>query len=205
MSKNYYIIEIKGCTDSLFGDCAVVLANPIKEIKMGTYSSQSVTPCVCAETKRFFFPDDDYILEPLLRFARNQSPWTPDFDYFNEERIFDEDTNKHIVIYRHHSFWEDVPSATENSAPIRISSEKQCILSRRYQDYMRQNYMIDPIDLQEYVGRLCDNDPNFFAWIFDDSSLRGCSVYELDDEYQEAWQHFYDRCDPYFNRDEDEY
>lgn len=97
-----------------------------------------------------------------------------------------------------------MPSPVGNSQPIRVSRDKQYILSQQYQDYMRRNYQFDPIDLQEYVGRLRDNDPYFFAWLFDDNSIRGCSEWELDYEYQEAWEHFYTRCDPYFNEQEDE-
>lgn len=198
MATKYFILEVKGVTDSRFGECAVIMANPIREIKMGSYSSQSVTPYVCSDTIRFFFPDDPHILEPVLRLARSESPWQPDMDYFKEERVFDENAKKHITIYRHLSFWGNVPSAAANSTPIRVSKEKQYILSQQYQDYMRRNYMYDPIDLQEYVGRLSDNDPNFFAWLFNDNSLSGYSEWELDEEYQEAWRHFYERCDPYF-------
>lgn len=198
MATKYFILEVKGVTDSRFGKCAVINANPIHEIKMGSYSTQSVTPYICSDTISFFFPDDPYILEPLLRLARNESPWQPDMDYFKEELAFDENDKKHITIYRHLSFWGDVPSAVANSTPIRVSNEKQYILSQQYQDYMRQNYMYDPIDLQEYVGRLSDNNPNFFAWLFNDNSLSGYSEWELDEEYQEAWRHFYEHCDPYF-------
>lgn len=202
MASKYYILEVKGVTDSRFGDCAVILANPIQEIKMGHYSSQSVIPYECSETVRFFFPDDEYILEPILRLARTQTPWEPDMSHFNKERIFDENAQKHTEIFRHLSFFGDMPSAVGNSHPIRVSRDKQYILSQQYQDYMRKNYMFDPINLQVYVARLRDSNANFFAWLFDDDSLYGCSEWELDEEYQEAWNHFFERCDPYFNENE---
>ena len=44
MATKYFILEVRGVTDSRFGDSAVILANPIQEVKMGSYSSQSVTP-----------------------------------------------------------------------------------------------------------------------------------------------------------------
>ena len=204
MATKYFILEVRGVTDSRFGDSAVILANPIQEVKMGSYSSQSVTPYEYSDTVRFFFHDDEAILEPILRLARTQTPWEPDMSHFNKERIFDENRNQRIEIYRHLSFFGEMPSPVGNSQPIRVSRDKQYILSQQYQDYMRRNYQFDPIDLQEYVGRLRDNDPYFFAWLFDDNSLRGCSEWELDYEYQEAWEHFYTRCDPYFNEQEDE-
>lgn len=199
MATKYFILEVKGVTDSRFGDCAVIMANPVQEIKMGTYTSRSVIPYVCSETVRFFFPDDEDILESVLRLARTQTPWEPDMDHFKKEHIFDENAHKHIEIYRHLSFFGDMPSAIGNSQPIRVSRDKQYILSQQYQDYMRRNYQYDPIDLQEYVGRLRDNDPNFFAWLFDDSSLHGISEWGLDEHYMDAWQDFYSRCDPYYN------
>jgi hypothetical protein len=207
MATKYFILEVKGVTDSRYGDCAVIMANPVQVREVGAYSSQSVTPYVCSETVRFFFPDDESILEPILRRARTQTPWEPNMDHFIQERIFDENAQKHIEIYRHLSFFGDMPSAVGNSSPIQVSQDKQYILSQQYQDYMRRNYLYDPIDLQVYVGRLRDNDPNFFAWLFDDNSLRGCSEWELDEEYLDAWQRFYSRCDPYFNEtgeDEDD-
>ena len=66
---------------------------------------------------------------------------------------------------------------------------------------MRQNYMFDPIDLQVYVNRIAETDSNFFAWLFDDNSLRGYSEYDLDDEQREAWDNFYERLDPYYGND----
>lgn len=202
MATKYFILDVKGVTDSRYGDCAAIKANPIREIKMGMHTSQSVTPYECSDTIMFFFPDDEDIIEPILRLARTQTPWEPDMSHFNKERIFDENAQKHIDIYRHLSFFGDMPSAVGNSQPIRVSRDKQFILSQQYQDYMRRNYMFDPIDLQEYVGRLRDNNPNFFAWLFDDNHLRGYSEWELDEDYQNAWQHFYTRCDPYFNEQE---
>lgn len=199
MATKYFILEVKGVTDSRFGDCAAIKANPIQEIKMGTYSSQSVTPYECSDTIMFFFPDDEFILEPILRLARNQNLWEPDMSHFKKERIYNENTKRYIEIYRHLSFFGEMPSAVGNSKPIRVSRDRQYILSQQYQDYMRRNYLFDPIDLQEFVGRLRDNDPNFFAWLFNDNSLRGFSEYDLDEEYQKAWLHFYTRCDPYFN------
>lgn len=202
MASKYFIIESRSVTDSRFGDCTVILANPIQELKMGTYSSQSVIPYECSETIRFFFPDEEFVVEPILRLARTQTPWEPNLSHFNKERIFDENAQKHIEIYRHLSFFEEMPSAVGNHQPIRVSRDKQYILSQQYQDYMRRNYMYDPIDLQVYVARLRDSNPNFFAWLFDDHTLNGCSEWELDEEYQEAWNHFYTRCDPYFNENE---
>lgn len=202
METKYFILEVKGIEDSRFGECAAIKANPIQEIKMGTYSSQSVTPYECSDTVTFFFPDDEYILEPILRLARTQTPWIPDISHFNKERIFDENSQKYVEIYRHLSFFGEMPSPIGNSQPIRVSREKQYILSQQYQDYMRRYYQFDPIDLQEYVGRLRDNDPNFFAWLFDDNRLRGYSEWELDEEYQEAWNNFYTRCDPYYNEND---
>lgn len=208
METKYFILEIKGVTDSRFGDCAAIKANPIQEITMGRFSSQSVTPYECSDTVTFFFPDDEIILEPLLRLARTQTPWVPDLFHFNKERIFDENAQKHVEIYRHLSFFGEMPSAVGNSLPIRVSRDKQYLLSQQYQNYMRHNYQFDPIDLQEYVSRLRDSDPNFFAWLFDDNRLRGYSEWDLDEEYQDAWEHFYARCDPYFNEhdhDDDEF
>ena len=204
MGTKYFILEVKGVTDSRFGNCAAVKANPVQEIKMGVFSSQSVIPYECSDTVTFFFPDKKLILEPILRLARTQSPWTPDMSHFKKERIFDESAQKKIEIYRHLSFFGAMLSAVGDSEPVRVSREKQHILSQQYQNYMRRNYQFDPIDLQEYIGRLRDNDPNFYAWLFDDNSLRGYSEWELDEEYQDAWQHFYSRCDPYFNEQDDD-
>ena len=70
MATKYFILEVKGVTDSRFGDCALIMANPIRETNMGSYSSQSVIPYLCSDTIRFFFPDNPHILEPVLRLPR---------------------------------------------------------------------------------------------------------------------------------------
>lgn len=195
MASKYFILEIKGVYDSRFGDCVVVYANPLQKIGMGL----SYTPYINEDTVAFFFPDDDSIIQPIVRSARAQQPFEPDFDYFKEETIFNENTRKRMPIFRHLSFYDKSHTIVGNTKPLRISPVKVNILNSQYSDYMRQNYQWDPIDLQVYVGRLAENDSNFFAWLFDDSSLRGCQEWELDDEYREAWDNFYERCDPYFS------
>lgn len=202
MVSVYFIIEIKGITDSRFGECAAVYANPVHEMNLVYRTSRSYTPYICSETRLFFFPSDDSIIQPLVRLARSQQVWEPCLDDFKVERIFDETDGQRKEIYRHRSFFDNnYSSVVGNINPVVIPQIKFQQLDQKYTEYMRQNYMFDPIDLQVYVNRIAETDSNFFAWLFDDNSLRGYSEYDLDDEQREAWDNFYERLDPYYGND----
>src|SRR5574344_1285318 len=199
MASKFFILEIKGVIDDRFGDCVAVEANPVNEIDLGFRTSQSYTPYKNSETQTFFFPSDDSIIQPIIRLARSQQVWEPCMEDFKEEKIFDETKGEHKQIYRHCSFFgEEFESLVGDTNPVAIPMAKFSQLEQNYTEYMRRNYMYDPIDMQVYVSRIAENDSNFFSWLFDDNSLKGCSEYDLDDEQREAWDDFYARLDPYY-------
>lgn len=69
-------------------------------------------------------------------------------------------------------------------------SYKQYYISEQYLKY-------GDCDIMLFITNLYRNNPNFFSWLFDDSSLSGCSEYELSPEIYEAWEDFYYSFDPY--------
>ena len=70
-------------------------------------------------------------------------------------------------------------------------------MNNQYINYMRGNGMWDPIDAQEYIARLAENDRSFFAWLFDDPSLHGIESWQLNDEQSSSWREFWDSFDCY--------
>jgi hypothetical protein len=195
MSQSFFILEITGVIDSRFGNCVALSANPVTENNLGM---MNVIPYKNKDTKVFFLPEEDSIIQPLVRLARSQRPWKPNMSDFKEVWIYNEDSRERILIYRHRSFYNEPCGSVVNDGEMAtIPFDKSEHLQQSYLNYMRNNFMLDPIDMQEYVSRLADEDPNFFAWLFDDNRLNGCSQYELEEEQLEAWRKFYKSLDLY--------
>lgn len=161
MSQKFFILEIKGVIDSRYGNCVALSANPVAENSIGM---MNVIPYKNKDTKVFFFPEEDNIIQPLVSLARSQRLWEPNMSDFKEVWLFNEDSGERSLIYRHRSFYnESCGSVVNDGEMTTISFHKSEQLQQSYLDYMRNNYMLDPIDMQEYVSRLADEDSNFFA------------------------------------------
>jgi len=151
-------------------------------------------------TRYFVFPEDEPIVERIIQIARSQKIWTPEMDDFEEERVRKEETGDIIKIYRHCSFWTDDYSDANNGNSICMIPNveyKKSVMNNQYINYMRGNGMWDPIDAQEYIARLAENDRSFFAWLFDDPSLHGIESWQLNDEQSSSWREFWDSFDCY--------
>lgn len=200
MAKSYMIMEIKGLSESLYGNTVAVMANPIIRTDYGNgHYSTGYNPSICSETELFIFPEDDDIIQPLLRWTRSRKAWEPKMEEYRVCRMsLDYGYKKFTTAFRHCSCFEEYNGCVvgEGNA-VEVAPQKKAQLEQSYISYMRANYAFDSIDMQEYVARLADEDSNFFAWLFDDQSLTGCSLYELDEEQSEAWSNFYESLDPY--------
>lgn len=155
----FFILKIKGVTESKWGESIAIYANPIMGTKLGIHTSLSYIPSKKNDTKTFFFPNKNNIIQPLIRLARSQQIWKPDMNDFEKETVFDENENAHKLIFRHNSFFIDnFDSVIGDVNPVSIPKMKFYLLEQNYTQYMRANYQFDPIDIQVYVSHLAEND-----------------------------------------------
>lgn len=188
MEAEYLIMDISDGRDHTYGKIVIVRANPVRN----TVGVKFVAQHLCDDTELFFFPDDDNIVEPILRIARGQGLWTPDDSDFVEEKIYSEDNCEQEAIYRHVSFFSDVYDHSFNSGktPKLINNElyKAFQLKERY--YL--NGWRESMGLKEYVESLAVGDGAFWGWLFGDNSLNGLMPWELPGDCQCAYEDFLD-------------
>lgn len=64
--------------------------------------------------------------------------------------------------------------------------------------YISEQYLkYGDYDIMEFISDMQTSNPNFFSWLFDDSSLMGYSAFQLDEEHYRAWSQFVRSFDPY--------
>lgn len=64
--------------------------------------------------------------------------------------------------------------------------------------YIAEQYLqYGDCDILLFITNMYRSNSNFFSWLFDDPSLRGCSEYQLNEEQFDAWNEFYSSFDPY--------
>ena len=77
-----------------------------------------------------------------------------------------------------------------------IHPRKKAELETAYLKYMRMNYLVDPIDMQMFVVRIGDSNPNFLAYLFDDPTLCGKSWKALDKDQMNELKDYLLSLDP---------
>lgn len=189
MKDEYQIMEIKGAHDSRYGDVAIVRANPVETNSMGM---RFVTQHLCSDTEMFFFPDDDEILEPIIRIAQGQGIWRPNKNDYRDESILDEETNRRSQIHRHKSFWSNIYDRGMNSGYTPDLIPNKGYKARQLKEQFYRNGWYEEYTLRGYVVSLAEGDDvsNFWGWLFDNPALNGCLPWTLPSDYQQSYEDF---------------
>lgn len=188
MSEKYKIIDVtKYESNDGDGFVVVVLANPVNTTSLG---HMFVSEGKNINTEEFVFADEKRITEPIIRIARSETIWTPcpdDFEDMEDEEgktvhihmsLLDADSDEYDMTMNSGNRTVNVPGAHYKADQLR-------------NQWVSNGWMYE-YTLREYVHSLATGDDvqNFWGWLFDDSSLNGCSMWDLPQEYHEAYQRF---------------
>ena len=77
----YKIIHIGDGRENGYHPIVIVKANPIIENAF----SKSFIPYECSDTDFFFFPDDERVVDKVIKIAQGEGIWYPDEDDFEEQ------------------------------------------------------------------------------------------------------------------------
>ena len=100
MKEKYQIINIRDGEDNLHGTIIMIEANPV----INNFGYESVICGHYKDTELFFLPDKDELINPILAIAQKQGIWSPREDDYNDEYVFLENNNRHVLVHRHVSF-----------------------------------------------------------------------------------------------------
>ena len=106
--KKWIILEAKRVLVGGFGYCAVVKANPVREVFLtnGELASESFQPYENEDTQSFLIPEQSEYLEEIYPLARFQLPWKPNLADFTNDMVFDQLSQEVVRAYIHRSFDE---------------------------------------------------------------------------------------------------
>ncbi len=189
----YKIMHVGGGTESAHGEIVIVKANPIKNNGFGLYHSMIIGN----DTEKFFFPNNEVLINQILNIARGEGIWHPNEDDFSAEYLFDEDRRCRVLIYRHKSFFTGDYYGELNSGYsvclIPNMSHKIYILS---QQYYTRNWFESYCSFRSYVESLAEDDDvnNFFGWLFDRPELNNVKPWELPSNFEDEYERFLDAC-----------
>ena len=183
--EGYKIILIKDATNSKYGKCIYVAANPVRVFGQQYLGfNQSID----SSTTIFFFPMQ--YLEQLMTIERGDNIWhpTPE-EYFIQRQRLEELDGRITVknIYMHNSFedndyYRDLNSGHEINLIPSTNSKIEELSDTFYKDYsLFMNY-----SFSEYVESLADG-YNFFVWLFNESRFYGYKLHQLPASYVDEY------------------
>lgn len=202
MNENgYKIMHIEDGIDSKYGNIHIIMANPVQNNGFGMYHSMTIGN----DTETFFIPANQRLLNQIIIIARGGGLWYPDEDDFVEEKILNENTNSHIMIHRHVSFFkneydEDLNSGHDACLIPNMGNKIQTLNQQFYQGNWFESYY----SFRNYVESLAEGDDvqNFWGWLFDRTDFNGCMPWNLPLNYEQEYNRFLDACE---NTDNTEY
>ena len=196
----YKIIHIGDGTENGFRPIVIVKANPVIENEF----SKSFVPYECNDTELFFFPNDDRVVNKVVRIAQGEGIWYPDEDDFEDEMTLIENTSKRVSIHRHISFWTDNFNDDMNSGhSVNLIPDIQYKARTLNNQFYQGNWFESYYSFRSYVESLAEGDDvrNFWGWLFNRPDLNGCMPYELPEDYYNEYQRFLDVCESLDNNE----
>ena len=195
MNKNgYKIIHIGDGTDSRYGNIFIIKANPVQNNGFGMFHSMTIG----SDTETFFIPANQRLLNQIIQIARGGGLWYPNDEDFIEEKIFDENTNSHIIIHRHVSFFRDKFDEDLNSGhDVCLIPNMGYKIQTLNQQFYRGNWFESYCSFRSYVESLAEGDDvqNFWGWLFDRPDFNGCMPWNLPSNYEQEYNRFLDACE----------
>lgn len=192
--NGYKIMHVGDGTDSVYGNIYIIKANPVQNNGFSMYHSMTI----CSDTETFFIPANQGLLNQIIMIARGGGLWYPDEDDFVEEKIFNENTNSHITIYRHVSFFEDEYDENLNSGhDVCLIPDMPSKIHTLNQQYYSGNWFESYFSFRSYVESLAEGDDvrNFWGWLFDRPDLNGLKPWNLPLEYECEYERFLNACE----------
>lgn len=105
MAKKYFILDIKGGRHNIFGNIAIIYANPVQEQIIGSRTMVSTIDHYCADTEMFIIPEDPILLNPIISEAQcNNGIWLVELSDFRDHVTFNENLNRRIVAHLFKTF-----------------------------------------------------------------------------------------------------
>ena len=195
--EGYKIILIKDATNSKYGKCIYVAANPVRVFGQQYLGfNQSID----SSTTIFFFPMQ--YLEQLMTIERGDNIWhpTPEEYFIQRQRLEELDCRITVKnIYMHNSFedndyYRDLNSGHEINLIPSTNSKIEELSDTFYKDYsLFMNY-----SFSEYVESLADG-YNYFVWLFNESRFYGYKLHQLPASYVDEFYRFLEKCSDYEN------
>lgn len=195
------LIAIGGRPKYYNTECILVLAN----------DWESGHSKYCLETYIFLLPSVAW--NTIVSLKNNHLPWVIDWEDFEEEYLEknkigldhnpylpkyedDEDLGTGTFVHRHKSIPNHKEIITQEDFSLNQIGNWQNKLNALRLQYLKEGWS-DAESLRDYVSSMAEgNSPDFFSWLFDDSSLQGCSIYEIPNHRRIVFQLFLQQCKP---------
>lgn len=99
--NEYKILNIRGLFENLYGETVIVEANPLIKAAWGGIS---VVEHEYKYTRHFIIPKS--MVDALVKIAQSGKYWNPNMEDFKLDKVFNEDSNKRMSVFRHKYFYE---------------------------------------------------------------------------------------------------
>lgn len=188
MNDKYKIIDVtKYESNDGNGFVVVVLANPVNT---NSFGNMFVSEGKNIHTEEFVFANQRRITDPIMRIARSETIWTPNPDDFEDMK--DEEGK---TVHVHLSYFgadEDEFDMSMNLGNRTVNVPGAHYKADQLRDQWVSNGWMYDYTLREYVHSLAigDDVQNFWGWLFDDPNLNGRTMWNLPQEYREAYERF---------------
>ena len=197
MQTEYFILDCREVVHSVYGNIIAFRANPVETNPVGM---MFMSPTLGENTETFFFPNNKCIIAPIQRIGQSQEIWTPNPSDYKDERTYDRNVEKHIIIHYHKSFWSnDYDSSMNRGNPTIFVPNATYKANQLVDRFIKNGWLYSGATPREYAQSLASDldGSDFLSWLFDDPSIKGYSIWDLDEEYQEAFENFLNRFGEY--------
>lgn len=109
-----------------------------------------------------------------------------------------ENTNSHIMIHRHVSFFKDEYDENLNSGhDVCLIPNMGYKIQTLNQQFYRGNWFESYYSFRSYVESLAEGDDvqNFWGWLFDRPDFNRCMPWNLPSNYEQEYNRFLDACE----------
>lgn len=126
----------------------------------------------------FFYPYNEEAYNNLLDYYENNNFVLLKYSEFDDDIVFDEQTNSDLEIYRHEAFRDmsfyNFFGGRDNILPAEIPNFQEKIesLTERFEKQKNEDYILD------FVGNLAEFDKSFFAWLFEKQHLNRLTMFQ---------------------------
>ena len=117
---------------------------------------------------------------------------------FSDEQIFDEEKQKHIIVHRHISFYdEDYDNDLNSGHDICLIPNMAYKIRTLNQQYYTGNWFESYYSFRSYVESLAEGDDvrNLWRWLFERSDFEGYMPWDLPSKDEAEYNRFLNACE----------